>query len=783
MKSNFPGISGIRGQLLALIFIIIIPVISILLFSGYNEYKQQKIRIHQNTKQVIDRFIFEQLRLVKQTNQLLKILSNVPAVKNNEIKECNQILQSIHADNPQYSTIVVASSQGIIDCCAIPLKKAINVNDRNWFKRIKETRKFIIDDFLISRSAKKASLPFAYPVLDHKGDLMVAVGAAFDLGQYVGIFNEIPLPKKSAILITDSNKKLLFQSDSSEECLGKPIAQCRGIQIPDTVTGSLDITDKDGVNRIYFFERLTVGQSGNETYILVGFSKKEIFKNVTQTLLLNFTILSVVILISVILVLILGNRFIIAPLNRLIERTQKVQTGDLSSVKSDLNLPNELQILFTAFESMVSELGKKEIDRDHAIKDLKLSEKKYRTLFENMSQGVFYQNAAGKIIDYNQKALALFGLTKNQFLGRSSLDPAWKVIHEDASDYPGEQHPSMVALKTGKPILNKIAGVFNPQKNEYVWLNINAVPQFNPGETKPYQVFVTLHDITQLKKAEENLSNSESQYRRLFEYSPIPLWEEDFSEIYSYFEELNQQGITNFRDYFDRHPNEIAKCSKMIKVIEVNSAAVNLHEARSKKELLENFQAIFTDKSFIAFKEEVISLAEGDLRFEIEGEVKTFSNEPIDIHLLLFIDKKEDGSVNALLATIDITERKRAEIEKKKLESRLVQSQKIESIGKLAGGIAHDFNNVLYPIIGFTQLSMEELPKDHPVQDNLIDILHGAKRARELVKRILLFSRQQDQIFRPTSLKPVIEETLKLLRSSIPANINIQSRLYGGTPV
>jgi PAS domain S-box-containing protein len=141
----------------------------------------------------------------------------------------------------------------------------------------------------------------------------------------------------------------------------------------------------------------------------------------------------------------------------------------------------------------------------------------------------------------------------------------------------------------------------------------------------------------------------------------------------------------------------------------------------------------------------------------------------------------EEGEVIGLRGTaLDITERKQNEKEKLRLEKQLQKSQKIESIGKLAGGIAHDFNNVLYPIIGFTQLSMEELPKDHPVQDNLIDILDGAKRARDLVKRILLFSRQQDQILKSTSLKPVIEETLKLLRSSIPANINIQSSLYEG---
>jgi len=145
------------------------------------------------------------------------------------------------------------------------------------------------------------------------------------------------------------------------------------------------------------------------------------------------------------------------------------------------------------------------MERDQRETVLRKSEYKYRMLFENMAQGGFYQEPDGTLIDFNQNALKMFGLTKDQFLGRTSLDPEWKVIHEDGSDYPGDKHPSMVALKTGKPVLNKIAGVFNTKKKEYVWLNINAIPQFKDGETKPYQVFVTLHDISELKKAEENL--------------------------------------------------------------------------------------------------------------------------------------------------------------------------------------------------------------------------------------------------------------------------------------
>lgn len=124
--------------------------------------------------------------------------------------------------------------------------------------------------------------------------------------------------------------------------------------------------------------------------------------------------------------------------------------------------------------------------------------------------------------------------------------------------------------------------------------------------------------------------------------------------------------------------------------------------------------------------------------------------------------------------------RQEYESKKTQLEERLRQSQKMESVGQLAGGIAHDFNNILYPIIGFTQLSQSELAKDHPIQENLTDILDGAKRARDLVKRILLFSRQKEHHLEPTVLQPIIKESYKLLRSSIPVNIDLILDLYDG---
>ena len=131
----------------------------------------------------------------------------------------------------------------------------------------------------------------------------------------------------------------------------------------------------------------------------------------------------------------------------------------------------------------------------------------YTTLFEKMPEGVVYQDSKGKIIESNHGAETLLGLSSDQLQGKTSIDPEWHAIHPDGTDFPGDTHPAMISLKTGKTIQNEIMGVFNPQRKKYTWISINSVPEFKPGEKEPFQVFTTFLDITHQVEAEQKLKS------------------------------------------------------------------------------------------------------------------------------------------------------------------------------------------------------------------------------------------------------------------------------------
>jgi signal transduction histidine kinase len=134
-----------------------------------------------------------------------------------------------------------------------------------------------------------------------------------------------------------------------------------------------------------------------------------------------------------------------------------------------------------------------------------------------------------------------------------------------------------------------------------------------------------------------------------------------------------------------------------------------------------------------------------------------------------------EPSVQAVVFNFrDITERKQAEAERSRLETRLRQAEKLEAVGRLAGGIAHDFNNILGGILGYAEMLAESAPAGSPLKRYADNVLTGANRASGLVEQILSYSRSQRGKRLPVELGRIVAETLELVRGSLPAGIELK---------
>ena len=142
-----------------------------------------------------------------------------------------------------------------------------------------------------------------------------------------------------------------------------------------------------------------------------------------------------------------------------------------------------------------------EMNRD-LITSLMDQQHQYRSFFEALTVGIVVQTKANEIILCNSAAENILGLSKNQMIGLTSIDPSWRCIHEDGTEFPGHTHPSVVCLNTGKPVRNIIMGVLKPN-NLMSWIVINSEPVFERTSSKPTSVITSFRDVTEKKEYDQ----------------------------------------------------------------------------------------------------------------------------------------------------------------------------------------------------------------------------------------------------------------------------------------
>ncbi|MBF0230338.1 MAG: PAS domain-containing protein [Desulfamplus sp.] len=512
----------LRTHLLILIFIIFIPVLGLLIFLGYDDRQQSLENIEEQSRQMFKLFVDEQVSMIDTTLQLLEILSHIPAVYNLELGECNTILNTVKSHTPEYSTIVAADKNGVINCCAVPIKEPIDVKDRSWFKRIVQTREFVIDDFLISRSAHKASLPFAYPILDDLGNLKVAVGAAFDLSYYSHIFNRILLPPESVIIITDKKEDILYISGLSKEnktseLLGQPLVKIRGFGVPTQSKGNFTVIDSDNVERIYWFENLSVGQSSNNICLFVGFSKKVIFDKANQLMLRNISLLALFAILSFGFTWFFCEKSIVKPINLLVQKIQtlhdkRVPNIEIGVSKTLFHPTQELELLSTTFEDLMNKLSQREKERNQAEESVLESKERLESVLKGSQLGYWDWDITTGKVERNERWADMLGYT----LSEIELNvKQWTDLH-----HPDDREAAWKSINDhleGKSDTHKLEYRMLAKDGSYKWILDCAKIVKRDPEGRPLRMSGTHTDITERKKIEEDIRklNAELENRVL----------------------------------------------------------------------------------------------------------------------------------------------------------------------------------------------------------------------------------------------------------------------------
>ncbi len=421
-----------------------------------------------------------------------------------------------------------------------------------------------------------------------------------------------------------------------------------------------------------------------------------------------------------------------------LEMYQQVENSQKALKMAEKNLKQRVRERTEEITQSNLELKAEISDRKRVEKTLRESDKTFRALIANISDVIVILDAQG-IIRYESPSITRhFGWVPKELVGTHSCD----LVH------PGErariQRQMDRLLRTPGKTLT-ICCRYRAKDQTYRHIELMAANMLDKKGING--ILVNFRDISDRVDGERALKASEQRLRKAQAMAHVGHWEFDPAT----------QSVRGSEEWFRMYG--LDRTTPVVPLGNVRTLIVEEDRPRAQQALDELLHQN-TDYDV------VLRIRRGD------------DNQLVWLHSKAELVFRGDGHEPLVSGVVqDITASKRAEEEKTRLENQLRQAQKMESIGTLAGGIAHDFNNILSPIIGFTEMTLTELPENSQPRANLEEVLTAAHRAKEMVRHILTFSRQDTQEMKPMRIRPVVQESMKLLRSSLPSTIDIQVQL------
>jgi hypothetical protein len=456
-------------------------------------------------------------------------------------------------------------------------------------------------------------------------------------------------------------------------------------------------------------------------------------------------------------------------------------------------------------------------ERKQAEAALRESEERYRSVIETAAEGIIFQYANGEIFTCNASAEAILGLTAEQLMGRTSLDPRWRSIYEDGSPFPGELHPSMVTLQTGEPQSNVAMGIHKPD-GTLTWISVNTRPLFQPGAAAPFAVVASFFDITDRKSAEEERSKliqeqaarlvAETAQQRSDFLAEVSAVLSSSLEYEHTLQSVADLAVPRFADWCSVDlVNDDGEISR------VAVAHTNPEKVRLAWELAERFprslhngygiaEVIRSGKSEIVptiTSEQLAAVIQDEAHLQILQSLglKSCIIAPLEargrvLGSISLIDSESNRHYQQadLMLTEDLARRAAIAIDNARLFRQAQQARsEAEAVNRIKDEflavLSHELRSPLNPILGWSRLLQTKKLEDAKVTEALKTIERNARLQSELIEDLLDVSRilrgELSLNRAVVDLVPIIEAAIETVQLSAEAKlIQIETQFVAG---
>jgi PAS domain S-box-containing protein len=414
--------SGLRLRLLLLVLLACAPLVGLTLHTASEARRRLVKEWNQRSQAMMELATREEGQAIGQTRQLLLALAESAPVRSGNRRDCKKLLDDLFDSYPRYANLGVFRTNGTALASARPMTDPANQTNHPFFYRALATRAFAMDDFPDQPADGKPAINFGCPVFDPDGQVQAVVFVALDLNWVDSYESALPaqLPKGATWTEIDRNGRILVRYPSPEKWIGRSFPEKSLLKIVFGQNhGVVEAESAAGVPGYHVFaamhSRLV---PGDVVTILSSIPEQVLFAEADRQLAENLTGLGIAAGLAFLLGWIGSYLLVLRPVRTLVKSSARLATGDLTTRTGLAHRGDELGRLTRTFDQMAQALEQRESESKSTNQSLKVSEMRYRRLFETAQDGILILNAdTGQIDDVNPFLTDMLGYSREQLLG------------------------------------------------------------------------------------------------------------------------------------------------------------------------------------------------------------------------------------------------------------------------------------------------------------------------------------------------------------------------------